>query len=114
MINLILRLYNLSIGQVLIDGFDVKEILPKSLYAQVGVALQEPYLWNDTIKNNIIYGKEDASLEEVREAARIACIDDFVDTLIEGYETAIGENACKISAGQKQRIAIRPGGDQET
>ncbi len=105
-INLILRLYNLFNGQILIDGHDTRQVKSKSLYAQIGVVLQEPYLWNDTIENNIRYGKEKADFKEVREAAGIACIDDFIDSLAQGYNTVIGENACKISEGQKQRIAI--------
>jgi len=105
-INLILRLYNLSHGQILIDGYDIKQIKSKSLYGQIGVVLQEPYLWNDTIENNIKYGKAGADFKEIKEAARIACIDDFIDNLPQGYNTVIGESACKISEGQKQRIAI--------
>jgi len=106
LINLILRLYNLDAGQILIDGYDTRHIKSKSLYAQIGVVLQEPYLWNDTIQNNIKYGKEDANFKEVREAAEIACIDDFINTLPQGYNAVIGERASKISEGQKQRIAI--------
>jgi len=105
-INSILRLYNLNNGQILIDGYDTRHIKSKSLYAQIGVVLQEPYLWNDTIENNIKYGKEKADFKEVKEAAGIACIDDFIDTLPQGYNTVTGENACKISEGQKQRLAI--------
>ena len=105
-INLILRLYGLKKGDILIDGYDIKNIRSKSLYEQIGVVLQEPYLWNDTIENNIRYAKSTASAEEVTESARIACIDDFIDALPGKYNTIIGENACKISEGQKQRIAI--------
>jgi ATP-binding cassette subfamily B protein len=105
-INLILRLYKLYAGQILIDGDDIRYVKSRALYGQIGVVLQEPYLWNDTIQNNIKYGKKDANFKEVREAAGIACIDDFIDTLAQGYNAVIGENACKISEGQKQRIAI--------
>jgi len=105
-LNLILRLYKPLSGQIIIDGGNINLIKSKSLYAQIGVVLQEPYLWNDTIENNIKYGKEKADFKEVKEAAGIACIDDFIDTLTQGYNAVIGENACKISEGQKQRIAI--------
>ena len=104
--NLILRLYKPLSGQILIDGVDINKISARSLYSQIGVVLQEPYLWNDTIENNIRYGKENASFEEISEAARIACIDVFINSLPEKYKTVIGENACKISEGQKQCIAI--------
>lgn len=105
-INLILRLYGLKKGDILIDGHNIKNIRAKSLYAQIGVVLQEPYLWNDTIENNIRYAKKTASAKEITESARIACIDDFIDAMPQKYNTIIGENACKISEGQKQRIAI--------
>jgi ABC-type multidrug transport system fused ATPase/permease subunit len=93
-------------GEILIDGHNIEHIKSKSLYQQVGVAIQEPYLWDETIETNIKYGKEDARLNEIYKAAQIACIDDFVNSLPEKYNTVIGENACKISEGQKQRIAI--------
>lgn len=105
-VNLILRLYRPLGGEILIDENNINTIKAKSLYGQIGVVLQEPFLWNDTIENNITYGKEETSLEEVKEASRIACIDGFVNNLAQGYKTVIGENACKISEGQKQRIAI--------
>lgn len=104
--NLILRLYLPLNGQILIDGYDINTLKSHSLYQQIGIVLQEPYLWNDTVENNIRYGKEEANLKEIQEAARIACIDEFIDSLAQGYATIIGENACKISEGQKQRIAI--------
>ncbi len=105
-LNLILRLYKPLSGQIIIDGGNINLIKSKSLYAQIGVVLQEPYLWNDTVSNNIRYGNPDASFKEIVEAARIACIDDFINNLPLGCDTIIGENACKISEGQKQRIAI--------
>ncbi|MBU1006598.1 MAG: ABC transporter ATP-binding protein/permease [Candidatus Omnitrophica bacterium] len=104
--NLILRLYQPLSGQILIDDADINNISAGSLYEQVGIALQEPYLWDDTLGNNIKYGREHASPEEIKEAAGIACIDGFINGLPKAYETIIGENACKISEGQKQRMAI--------
>lgn len=105
-VNLILRLYKPLKGKIFIDGVDISLIKPDSLYEQIGFALQESYLWNDTIENNIRYGKEKASFKEIEEAARIACIDAFIDSLPDGYQTVLGESACRISEGQKQRIAI--------
>jgi ATP-binding cassette subfamily B protein len=104
--NLILRLYSTLSGKIFIDGCDVSNIESKSFYEQIGAVLQEPYLWNDTIEYNIKYGREDVTDAQVREVAKIACIDNFIDGLKNGYRTIIGENACKISEGQKQRIAI--------
>jgi ATP-binding cassette subfamily B protein len=105
-INLILRLYDLTCGTIFIDNNDIRRVKAKSLYAQVGVALQEPYLWNDTIENNIRYGNFGVTPEEIDRAIEVACIDELVNNLKDGYRTVIGENACKISEGQKQRIAI--------
>lgn len=105
-INLLLRLYKLNEGGIFIDGYNINDVKAKSFYEQIGVALQEPYLWNDTIENNIRYGKKEAGFKEVQTAARVACIDEFINSLPDGYNTIIGENACKISEGQKQRIAI--------
>ena len=105
-LNLTLRLYKPTAGNILIDGHNVNTIKAKSLYGQVGVVLQEPYLWNDTIENNIGYGSQLASFQEITEAARLACIDDFIIGLPLGYRSVIGENACRISEGQKQRLAI--------
>ncbi len=105
-VNLLLRLYAPMRGEILIDGYRIADIKSKSLYGQIGVVLQEPFLWNDSVENNIRYGRQDASIKEVMEAARVACIDGFIDSLPDGYKTVVGENACKISEGQKQRIAI--------
>lgn len=106
LLSLILRLYEPTDGSILIDGMDVRDIKSESLIAQIGIALQEPFLLNDTVKNNILYAKENASQDEVMEAAHIAEAEDFICGLPEKYNTQIGENACKISEGQKQRIAI--------
>ncbi|MDD5155013.1 MAG: ABC transporter ATP-binding protein [Candidatus Omnitrophica bacterium] len=105
-VNLILRLFNPLKGQILIDGADIKLIKSGSFYTQIGAVLQEPFLWDDTIENNIRYGRQEAVFEEIRQAAQVACIDDFINSLPDGYKMIIGENACKISEGQKQRIAI--------
>lgn len=106
LLSLILRLYEPTQGSILIDEMDVRDIKSKSLIAQIGIALQEPFLLNDTIRNNILYAKEDASQDEVMEAASIAEAHNFISGSPEKFDTQIGENACRISEGQKQRIAI--------
>jgi ATP-binding cassette subfamily B protein len=104
--NLILRLFQPWSGSILIDGEDIQRIKSSIFFAQVGAILEEPFLWNDTVANNIRYGKKGADLGEIQEAAQLACVDDFIGTLPLGYDTVIGEDACKISEGQKQRIAV--------
>ena len=93
-------------GKILVDGYTAEERGFVSLQKQVGVALQEPYLWNDTIENNIRYAKTHATQQEIIETAKLVGVDDFVKQLPRGYATVIGENACKLSEGQKQKIAI--------
>ena len=106
LLSLILRLYEPMQGSILLDDLDTRDIKLESLKAQIGIALQEPFLLNDSIKNNILYAKENASMDEVIEAAQIAEAHNFIYSFPEKYDTQIGENACKISEGQKQRIAI--------
>lgn len=105
-LSLLVRLYDLWEGQISIDACDIRSITLQSLKNQMGFALQEHFLWNDTIFNNITYFCSAASLEEVREIGRISGVDDFVKALPSGYQTQIGENGCKLSEGQKQKIAI--------
>jgi len=105
-INLLLRLYRLFDGEIFIDERNIYDIKSGSFYSQTGAALQDAYLWNDTLENNIKYTQKDAGEEEVKEAARIASIDTFIEKLPGGYKTVMGENASKISEGQKQRISI--------
>jgi ATP-binding cassette subfamily B protein len=106
LINLILRLYEPQKGEIFVSGRNIKDIKIGCLKDQIGVALQEPFLWNDTIENDIRYGRRDASFAEIVEAAQIVGLDSFVNVLPDGYKTCIGENAALISQGQKQRIAI--------
>ncbi len=103
---LIPRLYDANTGTVSIDGHDVKEISLESLGQIIGVVTQESYLLHDTIRENLRYGRPDASDEELEEAARAAAIHDHISTLPEGYDTIVGERGYKLSGGQKQRIAI--------
>ena len=105
-LNLILRLYEPWAGEVLIDGHNIKNLTFSSLRGQIGIALQEPFLFNDTIENNIKYAKSNARSQEITEIAKICGVDDFVIGLPAKYQTIIGDNACKLSEGQKQKIAI--------
>lgn len=106
LLNLILRLYEVQGGEISFGEYGIKDIRLESLKSQIGVALQEPFLWNDTVANNIRYAKPEASLEEIKNAAKAAQIDEFIESLPQGYDTNVGEMAGKISEGQKQRLAI--------
>ena len=103
---LIPRLYDADSGRVTIDGHDVKQISLESLGHIVGVVTQESYLLHDTIRENLRYGRPDATDEELEAAARAAAIHDHIASLPEGYDTVVGERGYKLSGGQKQRIAI--------
>ena len=106
MLMLIPRFYDLTGGTLLVDGRDVKGLPLADLRRQVGVVLQETYLFNSTVAENIRYGRPDASPQEVRRAAEMANADEFIEELAEGYGTTVGERGVKLSGGQKQRIAI--------
>lgn len=103
---LILRLYQQKEGEILIGGFDTRKVKQNSIKFGIGLALQQPLLWNDTIANNIAYGKKDATQAEIELAAGLACAEDFIKKLPKGYDSVIGEMARNISEGQKQRIAL--------
>jgi len=104
--NLLLRFYDVIRGEIRIDGEDIRDFTQESYRNNIGVVLQEPFLFSGTIHENIAYARPTASMEEVREAARLANVDDFVEKLPKRYETLIGENGSTLSGGQKQRIAI--------
>jgi len=104
--NLLLRLYDPDCGEVLIDGKPLKQLQLSPFRQQVGIVLQETYLFNDTIHENIRYGNPNASDEEIHQAARQADAEEFIQSLPEGYETKVGESGCLLSAGQRQRIGI--------
>jgi len=103
---LVPRFYDVSSGSVMIDGVDVREIGLKSLRKQVGIVLQDVFIFSDTIKGNISYGKPDASDEEIVEAAKAAQIHEYITTLPQGYETMVGERGVTLSGGQRQRVSI--------
>lgn len=105
-INLIPRFYDVSEGAIRIDGHDVRDVTLDSLRSQIGIVLQETNLFSGTIRDNIAFGRPDASDEEVMEAAKAAAAHDFIMEFPEGYATPVGERGSTLSGGQKQRIAI--------
>ncbi|MDD5477771.1 MAG: ABC transporter ATP-binding protein [Candidatus Omnitrophica bacterium] len=106
LINLILRLYDPDAGRICLDGLDLREIELKSLRERIAVATQQPFLFDVSIKENIRYGFKNIKEELIIEAAKIACVHDFISQLPQGYHTLIGEDACRLSQGLKQRISI--------
>lgn len=106
LINLIPRFYDVSKGAVLIDGIDVREVTLESLRSQIGLVLQDSFLFADTVMNNIRYGKLEASDEEVIAAAKLVAADQFIERLPNGYQTVLGERGAGLSQGQRQLIAI--------
>jgi ATP-binding cassette subfamily B protein len=105
-INLIPRFYDVKDGAVLIDGHDVRQVTQESLRKQIGVVLQDTYLFSTTVRENIRYGRPDATDEEVEAAAKISLAHDFIMRLPEGYDTILGERGNNLSHGQRQLIAI--------
>jgi len=104
--SLILRLHEPMKGAILLDGHDIRDYKLNSYIDQISVVLQESLLFQTTIKENIAYGKPNASFEEIKEAARIAYCEDFIRNLPEGFDTVVGERGGTLSGGQRQRIAI--------
>ena len=105
-INLLPRFYDVSSGAVRIDGHDVREVQVDSLRRQIGVVLQDNFLFSDTVLNNIRLGRPDASDDEVIAAARLVAADNFIERLPEGYQTVLGERGSGLSQGQRQLLAI--------
>lgn len=103
---LLFRFYDVTSGRILINDQDIGDVTQKSLRAALGIVPQDTVLFNDSIYYNIAYGRPDASHEEVFEAARSAHIHDFIESLPDKYETAVGERGLKLSGGEKQRVAI--------
>ena len=104
--SLLPRFYDPASGSVEIDGIDVRTVTVKSLRDAIGIVQQDVYLFGGTIRENIAYGRPDATMPEIVEAARRANIHDFVESLPQGYDTPVGERGARLSGGQKQRIAI--------
>jgi len=104
--SLIPRFYDVTEGAITIDGIDIRNMTKESLRSQIGIVQQDVFLFTGTLRENIAYGKLDATDEEIREAARKAHLEDFIASLPYGYETQVGERGLKLSGGQKQRIAI--------
>lgn len=104
--SLLPRFYDVTGGQITIDGQDVRDLTLESLRSQIGIVQQDVYLFCGTIRENIAYGKPDATLEEIIAAAKKANIHDFIQTLPDGYDTFVGERGTRLSGGQKQRISI--------
>jgi subfamily B ATP-binding cassette protein MsbA len=105
-LSLILRLYDPTTGAVKIDCEDLRSVTQKSLREQIGLVTQETFLFHDTIFNNILFGRLDATPEEIYEAARAAYAHDFITAQPKGYQTVIGDKGCLLSGGQQQRLAI--------
>ncbi|SDG45680.1 ABCB family ABC transporter ATP-binding protein/permease [Roseospirillum parvum] len=103
---LLFRFYDVTEGAITLDGHDLRQLSQDSLRAAIGVVPQDTVLFNDTIGYNIAYGRPSASRAEVEEAARLAAIHPFIESLPEGYETLVGERGLKLSGGEKQRVAI--------
>ena len=103
---LIPRFYDVRSGSVRVDGTDVRDLTLASLRAHVGLVLDEPFLFSETIRNNIAYGRPDATQEDIEWVSRAAGVSEFVDRLPDGYETMVGERGYTLSGGQRQRIAI--------
>lgn len=106
LMNLLCRFYDVTDGQVLVDDVDVKEYDLYSLRSNIGMAMQDVFLFSDTIEGNIAYGKSDASLEDVIAAAKLANADEFIREMPQGYDTIVGERGVGLSGGQKQRISL--------
>ena len=105
-VNLISRFYNLNGGRVLIDGQDISKVTLKSLRSQMGIMLQDSFIFSGTIEDNIRYGKLDATEEEIKEASRIVCADEFIQRFPDAYKTEVKERGSLLSQGQKQLISF--------
>ncbi len=103
---LIPRLYDPTAGRILIDGHDLRDVALASLSANIGMVTQEPYLFHDTIRANLLYAKPSATQAEIEAACQAANIHDFISSLPEGYDTVVGERGYRLSGGEKQRVAI--------
>jgi len=106
LVNLLPRFYDVSSGRVAIDGSDIRDVTVESLRAMVGIVTQQTILFNDSVKNNIAYGKIDQPFEKIVKAAEAAYAHGFIQNLPQGYDTVIGEQGVKLSGGERQRVSI--------
>ncbi len=106
LVNLIPRFYDVTAGRITIDGYDIRDVTLASLRRQIGIVMQETFLFSTSIRENIAYGRPDASPAEVEAAARAAAAHKFIMELPEGYDTVVGERGVGLSGGQRQRVAI--------
>ncbi|MCA9587684.1 MAG: ABC transporter ATP-binding protein [Myxococcales bacterium] len=104
--NLLTRFYDVDSGRILVDGVDIKKMKLHDLRSQLGVVMQDTFLFNGTVGENIAYGKPDATLDDVMGAAKIANAHDFVLGKADGYDSEVGERGCRLSGGEKQRVGI--------
>jgi ABC-type multidrug transport system fused ATPase/permease subunit len=104
--NLLCRFYDPIHGQITVDGYDLRQVQIKSLRQQIAVVLQDTFLFNTSVRENLLYGKPDTSEEEMVAAAKAAYAHEFIEQLPQGYDTEIGERGVKLSGGQKQRLAL--------
>lgn len=105
-VNLVPRFYDVTAGQVTVDGYDVREVKLQSLREQIGTVFQEAFLFSGTIAENIAYGRDGASMEEIIRAAKLAQAHDFIMSFPQGYQTRVGERGITLSGGQRQRVTI--------
>ncbi len=105
-INLIPRFYDVTSGKITIDDLDIRDVTLSSLRRNIAIVHQEPFIFSTTIKENIAYGNEEATMEEIVKAAKAAQIHEFISSLPKGYDTEVGERGVTLSGGQKQRVAI--------
>ncbi|MDH5509713.1 MAG: ABC transporter ATP-binding protein/permease [Nitrospinota bacterium] len=106
LVNLIPRFFDATDGAILFDGHDIRHVTLASLREQIGIVTQDVFLFNDTIRNNIAYGRSEAAMEEVERAAQAAYAHDFIIKAPDGYETVVGERGHKLSGGERQRLSI--------
>jgi ABC-type multidrug transport system fused ATPase/permease subunit len=106
LVYLIPRFYDADSGEILIDGIDIKDFSVKSLRSQIGLVLQDVFIFTGTVKENIVFGNPVATMDQIQAAAKLARIHDFIMTLPEGYDTLVGERGITLSGGQRQRLTI--------
>jgi len=106
LLKLLFRFYDVQSGEVMVDGHDVRDLTQESLRRALGLVPQDVVLFNETLRSNLGYAKPDASLDELRDAARRAQLLDFIESLPDGWETHVGERGLKLSGGEKQRVGI--------